>query len=175
MPSAGLRKAGEGAFLVLLALGLVLARFDPIVIVVMLAVAAVLVALLERAGSRQAARSRPPEEQPDELPAPPLHLEPSKLERAVRRRRRLPKAAPPPRQPEPEPVRAEPPREWNVWELERAVRDAGEGERQEEWGALLIHLREFANAGGDLPPEFDGLVRESFGKVLAEPTRAAAS
>jgi hypothetical protein len=173
VPSAGLRKAGEGAFLVLLALGLVLARFDPIVIVVVLAVAAVLVGLLERAGSRQAARSRTPEQQPDELRAPPL--ESSKLEKAPRRRPRLPKAAPPSRQQEPEPVRAEPPREWNVWELERAVRDAGDGERQEEWGALLIHLREFANADGDLPPAFDGLVRESFGEVVAQPTRAAAS
>jgi hypothetical protein len=175
VPSAGLRKAGEGAFLVLLALGLVLARFDPIVIVVVLAVAAMLVALLEHAGSRRAARSRTPEEHPDELPAAPPHLESSKLKKAPRRRPRLPKAAPPPRQPEPEPASAEPPREWNVWELERAVRDAGDGERQEEWGALLIYLREFANAGGDLPPEFDGLVRESFGEVLAEPTTATAS
>jgi hypothetical protein len=65
-----------------------------------------------------------------------------------------------------------PPREWNLWELQRAVRDAGE--RHEEWSAHLIHLREFANADGELPLEFDGLVRESFGDVLAEPTESAA-
>ncbi len=48
--------------------------------------------------------------------------------------------------------------------------------RQEEWSALLIHLREFANADGDLPVEFDSLVRESFGGLLApQPEPAAAS
>jgi hypothetical protein len=88
----------------------------------------------------------------------------------VERRPKPPQAAPPP---EPEPVVTAPPREWNLWELERAVREAGE--RQEEWGALLIHLREFANADGDLPLEFDTLVRESFGDVLAEPTSTTAS
>lgn len=78
--------------------------------------------------------------------------------------------------PPPEPARSEPvsgePRTWNLWELERAVRDAPDQERQEDWSALLIHLREFANADGDLPVEFDALVRESFAGVLAEaPTR----
>jgi hypothetical protein len=56
------------------------------------------------------------------------------------------------------------------------VRDAPDDERQEEWTALLIHLREFANADGDLPLEFDSLVRESFGAVLAshrEPATAS--
>jgi hypothetical protein len=55
------------------------------------------------------------------------------------------------------------------------VRDAPEHERHEEWTALLIYLREFANADGDLPIEFDGLVRESFAAILApEPEPAAA-
>jgi len=58
------------------------------------------------------------------------------------------------------------PREWNIWELQRAVRAADDPERHEEWSALFIHLREFANAEGDLPVEFDELVRESFGGVL---------
>lgn len=88
----------------------------------------------------------------------------------VERRPKAPQAVPPP---EPEPVVTAPPREWNLWELERAVRDTGE--RHEEWSALLIHLREFANADGDLPLEFDGLVRESFGNVVAEPTGSAAA
>jgi hypothetical protein len=56
------------------------------------------------------------------------------------------------------------------------VRAAPDDERHEEWTALLIHLREFANADGDLPIEFDRLVRESFGPVLAserEPATAS--
>ena len=37
----------------------------------------------------------------------------------------------------------------------------------EERALLLVHLREFANASGDLPVEFDGLVRDAFGADLA--------
>jgi hypothetical protein len=59
--------------------------------------------------------------------------------------------------------------------LQRAVRDAPDEERHEEWSALLIHLREFANADGNLPIEFDELVRESFAAILeAEPEPAVA-
>jgi hypothetical protein len=107
-------------------------------------------ALLKRAGPKRAAQERTSDDRPDELRSPP-------------------------REPLPEPEVTEPPREWNLWDLERAVRDAGDAERQVEWSALLIHLREFANADGDLPPEFDGLVRESFEVALAEPTEATAS
>jgi hypothetical protein len=86
-------------------------------------------------------------------------------------------ASPPDRRPEPRPAQRDPragePREWNIWDLERAARAADDQERQEEWSALLIHLREFANADGDLPVEFDPLVRESFAGVLErEPERA---
>jgi hypothetical protein len=83
----------------------------------------------------------------------------------------------------PEPARVEPSpaaptapaRTWNLWELERAVRVADDQERQEEWSALFIHLREFANADGDLPVEFDALVRESFAGVLEREPEAAPS
>ena len=228
MPSAGIRFAGEAAFLVLVALGLGLAQFDAIVIAVVMFFAWVLVALLERASAKEAARAaqeapdealalppphveriqveptRPepraeepqpePEPQPELEPAPepavnersarailasgppPLPPEPPKPKpapkstrrRLVERRQERPKAAPAPRPPpEPEPIVAGPPREWNLWELERAVRDAPDEERREEWNALLMHLREFANADGDLPTEFDGLVRESFAVVLS--------
>jgi hypothetical protein len=248
VPSAGLRFAGESAFLVLVALGLGLAKFDALVIVVVMGVAWLLVALLERASSQEAARTRAAEPPVEEaLPEPPPHVErievepvasipeepapepepepepePAVSERSARallasgppplppepppkpasekkkerrpkpkpprrplveRKPKPPRAAPPPPppppepepQPEPEPVVAGPPREWNLWELQRAVRDAGDGPRQEEWGALLIHLREFANADGDLPVEFDALVRESFGAVLAQPAESAAA
>jgi hypothetical protein len=92
---------------------------------------------------------------------PPLPPEP----RAAARR------TPPPAS---EPA-AGPRREWNLWDLQRAVRDAPGDEQREEWSALLVYLREFANADGDLPAEFDSLVRESFGRVLDEPEPAAAS
>jgi hypothetical protein len=38
-----------------------------------------------------------------------------------------------------------------------------------------MYLREFANADGDLPAEFDGLVRESFGVLLAAQREPAAA
>jgi hypothetical protein len=99
---------------------------------------------------------------------PPLPPEPSK---PARRRRLERRPEPRPAEPEPVVVAAEP-REWNIWELQRAVRDADDPAHQEEWSALLIHLREFANADGNLPVEFDALVRESFADVL-EPEAAA--
>jgi hypothetical protein len=60
------------------------------------------------------------------------------------------------------------PREWNVWELESLAREQArlEPERGEEWSYLFVHLRQFADAKGKLPSEFDGLVRESFGELL---------
>ena len=234
MPSAGLRFAGETAFLILVALGLGLAEFDPVVIGVVMFVAWVLVALLERASSKEAARAaeaeptltrealpeppphvervevepvpvavapEEPEAQPEPEPEPtvsersarailasgppPLPPEPAKATPKPARRRIVerrpepeapPAPPPPPPEPEPEPIVEGPPREWNLWELQRAVRGAPDDERQEEWTALLIHLREFANADGDLPIEFDRLVRESCGSVLAserEPATAS--
>jgi hypothetical protein len=91
-------------------------------------------------------------------------------------------ALPPDPEPEPE-LEAEPeepdrvvaflpandsPREWNLWELERAARDQGGNDvaRNEERSYLLIYLREFAGPDGTLPADFDALVRESFGDVL---------
>lgn len=228
MPPAGVRFVGETAFLILVALGLGLAEFDPVVIGVVMFVAWVLVALLERASSKEAARTAEAESQlASETPAhvervevepvavavdvqePEPETEPKVSERSARAilasgppprppeppkpakqkppRRRLverrpePKAAPPPSPPpppEPEPEQAVHgvPREWNLWELQRAARGAPDDARQQEWTALLIHLREFANADGGLPIEFDALVRESFADVLAsqrEPATAS--
>jgi hypothetical protein len=221
VPSAGLRFAGETAFLILVALGLGLAGFDPVVIVVVMFVALALIAFLERRVSKETARAvegagrEPPPEPPHDVehveveplpvPAaaepeaeppprptvsersarailasapPPLPSEPAKPAKPPRRRRLVQRTPPPPPPPEPEPVTASagPPREWNLWELQRAVREAADDPRHEEWTALLIHLREFSNADGDLPIEFDGLVRESFGSILEpEPEPAAAS
>jgi hypothetical protein len=91
-------------------------------------------------------------------------------------------AVPPPRlepdaepQPGPEAARvvaflpaSDGPREWNLWELERAARDHATDDvvRNEERSYLLMYLREFAGPDGVLPMDFDGLVRDAFGDVL---------
>jgi hypothetical protein len=62
------------------------------------------------------------------------------------------------------------PREWNIWELERIASET-EGRdpaADEERALLLMNLREFADASGDLPAQFDALVRDAFGSTLAE-------
>jgi hypothetical protein len=57
----------------------------------------------------------------------------------------------------------DPTSEWNLWELERRAREhAGADAIPEEWAAIFMHLREFANSDGRLPAQFDSLVRESF-------------
>jgi hypothetical protein len=88
-------------------------------------------------------------------------------------------------EPAPEPVAAAPanasvvefrprtiePRQWNLWDLERIAREEvrEHPERRDEWSYLFLHLREFAQADGSLPTEFDGLVRESFAGMLERP------
>jgi hypothetical protein len=53
---------------------------------------------------------------------------------------------------------------WNIWALERVAREHPESE---ELGFLVLSLREFADSAGQLPTDFDPLVRESFGDLLA--------
>jgi hypothetical protein len=108
---------------------------------------------------------RKPEPQPEPEPEPQPEPEPE------------PELEPEP-EPEPQPVSSGSPREWNVWELQRLVRDQPDDDRQEEWAAMIVSLRDFARADGTLPLEFDELVRESFGELLAEDgarTEAAAA
>ncbi len=81
-----------------------------------------------------------------------------------------PEAEPEP-EPEPEPVAPDGPRAWNLWELERLAREHDADEtRREELGYLLVYLRDFASPKGVLPADFDELVRESFGDLLATPS-----
>ena len=113
--------------------------------------------------------------EPEREPEPAPSLEPP----------RIVAVPPPPLEPEPEPeTRPEPkpeparvvafipasegPREWNLWELERAARDHATDDvvRNEERSYLLMYLREFAGPDGILPADFDGLVRDAFGDVL---------
>jgi outer membrane biosynthesis protein TonB len=107
-----------------------------------------------------------PEPPPPEPERPPLVVAPPPPARKPARSA--------PSEPEPAPsampvaVRAAPPREWNLWELEQASRKAS-GEdpmRDEERNYLLVYLREFANAEGTLPADFDALVRDSFADVI---------
>jgi hypothetical protein len=60
------------------------------------------------------------------------------------------------------------PRRWNLWDLERASREYAGNDpvRDEERTFLLMYLREFADADGLLPVDFDGLVRDSFGDLV---------
>jgi hypothetical protein len=112
-----------------------------------------------------------PEPEPEQEPkrAAPRVLQP------------VPDPEPEPEPPPPEPAAAEPdpvvvpigvgasPREWNLWDLERLSREhAGRDEaRDEERSFLLMYLRDFAGPDGVLPIDFDGLVRDSFGDLVA--------
>lgn len=98
-----------------------------------------------------------PEPEPESVAAPkpePVAAAPARDEG----RRRLIR---PPRttaaRPAPQPVA------WNVWSLERVARDHPEAE---ELVYVVASLRQFADAAGQLPADFDPLVRESFGDLL---------
>jgi hypothetical protein len=69
-------------------------------------------------------------------------------------------------EPESEPVEAQ---AWNVWEIDRALRETGAVTEEQEF--LLLYLRDYAGPDGSLPVHFDELVRESFGDVLGTPAR----
>jgi hypothetical protein len=106
----------------------------------------------------------PPRERPVERPAPPVEPvveappEPPPVEQAPPPLPEPPRAPPAPRPPA---------REWNIWDLERWAREqAGDPLRDEEWAALFMHLRQYANADGVLPMQFDDLVRESFSELI---------
>jgi hypothetical protein len=110
--------------------------------------------------------------EPEPEPAPEPPREPPRIVA-------VPASAPPEPEPQPEPepdaarvvtfIHAnDGPREWNLWELERAARDHATDDvvRNEERSYLLMYLREFAGPDGVLPTDFDGLVRDAFGDVL---------
>ena len=179
----------EATFLVLVAVGAGLAGLQAVWIGVVMFGAWLLVALVERGGSRRGRASAAPPEaerelepepqpEPDPEPAPEPTPEP---EPEPERRPELAAVPPPPPEPEPEPepdadpepavvplvLRDTTPRTWNIWELERLAETIEGDAAAEERALLLVHLREFANASGDLPVEFDELVRDAFGADLA--------
>ena len=177
----------EATFLVLVAVGAGLAGLQAVWIGVVMFGAWLLVALVERGGSRRGRASaappeaerelepeRQPEPDPERAPEPTPEPEPE-----PERRPELAAVPPPPPEPEPEPdpepapavvplvPRDTTPRTWNIWELERLAETMDGDAAAEERALLLVHLREFANASGDLPVEFDELVRDAFGADLA--------
>ena len=115
----------------------------------------------------------PPTEWVDDAPRPPVVVsEPNAEPEPAPESPVLIVVPEPEPEPEPEPVVMasfpQEPRAWNLWELERLVRTrAGRDPlRDEEWGYLLVYLRDFASSDGVLPEDFDALVRESFGELL---------
>jgi hypothetical protein len=183
----------EAGFLVLVVAAVGLAGLGWFWIAVGVLCAWLLVAVVERSASRSGANRRagkaeheqdPIAETPSTEPPPEPEREPE-AEPVPEAKPVLTVAPPPPPQPPPAPepeTSAEPevvvplvrrdstPREWNVWDLE-SIADEQEGQnpvRDEERTLLLMSLRQFANASGDLPVDFDPLIREAFGTALDE-------
>jgi hypothetical protein len=161
LPSGPVRFGLEAGFIVLAGVIAAVLELSAIAIVIVMGLAWVVVALVERAA--RATRARP--RRARELVRRP----------AVEPRREAPLEQLPGAEREPRRLRFyEPPHgqtvapsssttEWNLWELERRARDYAAGDAvPEEWAAMFMHLREFANSDGRLPERFDSLVRESF-------------
>jgi hypothetical protein len=142
----------EAGFIVAVAVVAILAGLSTWTIVGVVAGAWLLVALLELTIWKR--RRDPVPEGRDPSPSnEPIVVRQPKLER----------------EPEPEPeIVAAAPREWNLWELERVAREhtTDDVARNEERAYLLIYLREFAGPDGNLPADFDGLVRDAFGDLV---------
>ena len=180
----------EAGFLVLVAAAVGLAGLGTLWIGVVMFCAWLLVAVVERSEGRTGASRRaapvehehePAAETPSPEPPPEPEVEPEPVPEAKPVLTVAPPPPPPVPEPEPE-TSAEPevvvplvrrdstPREWNVWDLERIASEQ-EGQnpaRDEERTVLLMSLRQFANASGDLPVDFDPLIREAFGTALDE-------
>jgi hypothetical protein len=116
---------------------------------------------------------------PEPAPEPEPEPEPEPALEPVRVLQPVPDLEPEPvPEPEPEPVPVAPtvvpigvsalPRQWNIWDLERLTREASGGDTilDEERSFLLMYLRDFAGPDGELPIDFDGLVRDSFGALV---------
>src|SRR6266540_4163891 len=170
----GFRFAAEAAFLVAVAVVAVVADFRWPAILVSMALAWLLVSAVEWWVSRPRGGAEAPA--PRREPAPAPRANEVELPQHVRVLAQEPDPAPEPEPPSAPVVsfaaRDTRPREWNLWELERLAREnaADDPARDEERNFLLMYLREFANPDGALPLDFDALVRDAFGDVLAAAT-----
>jgi outer membrane biosynthesis protein TonB len=170
----------EAGFLIGVAVVLGLLEVSWPAIVAAMALAWLLVAAAEVAAAR-ARPAKPPAAAPAEpapspeavvppLPPPFVLVEPAPVPVPVPVREPEPEpepVAPPPAAPPPSPFPVEP-REWNLWELERIAREhaGADPARDDERTYLLLSLRDFAEPDGNLPVEFDQLVRDAFGDLL---------
>jgi len=135
------------------------------------------------AKAAQPAAPAPPEPVHVAEPEPEPEPEPVPEAQTVRVLQPVPDPEPEPEpepipEPEPEPAPAAAtvvpigisavPRTWNIWDLERLTREAAGSDVivDEERSFLLLYLREFAGPDGELPVDFDGLVRDSFGSLV---------
>jgi hypothetical protein len=114
-----------------------------------------------------------PEREPAPVPEPPPPPEPVHL--AAVPNVEAEEAVEPDPDDEPEVVvplvqRDRTPREWNIWELERimAETEGADPQADEERALLLMNLRQVADPSGELPVEFDPLVRDAFGGALLQ-------
>jgi outer membrane biosynthesis protein TonB len=130
---------------------------EPEPVVVLPAAAPEHVRVLEPEPEPVAAPEPEPEAQPEPValtPVPDPEPEPAPV-------------APPPPVPNVVAIGAGPNR-WNLWDLERLARENASGDvaQDQERTFILMYLREFADADGMLPIDFDGLVRDSFGELV---------
>lgn len=158
LPSGPARFALEAGFIVLVGVIAAVLDLSPLAIVIVMGLAWVLVALVERAAKSTRPRRTPRPERASYEPEVEEQVpeEEPQFEPEPRRRLRFSEPRPPDG---PSPGLS---REWNLWELERRAREHAGTEVPEEWAAIFMYLREFAKSDGALPPQFDSLVRESF-------------
>lgn len=158
LPSGPVRFALEAGFIIVAGVIAAVLDLSLLAIAIVMGLAWVVVALVERAATQsRPRRARERVAKPLVVPVREAPPEPSTdAEPEPRRRLRFSE----PRQAAAGPTSS---REWNLWELERRARDYAGGDAvPEEWAAMFMHLREFANSDGQLPERFDSLVRESF-------------
>lgn len=192
---APLRFAFQAALLVLVGVALAAADVGLLPFVVVMAGVWVLVAAVERTLSRprvgtsslgEPATDREeaflPVHQPRAREATvdqPHEPQPQRTLEAVPRPEPEPAPEPDPEEEEADELVAELPKAahrrpegWNLWDLElRAGERAGEDQpRDEEWHALFVSLREYAQPDGTLPSEFDALVQDSFAELISRRT-----
>jgi outer membrane biosynthesis protein TonB len=193
VPVVGPRFLVEAGFIIAVAVVAGLAELSTLWIVAVMAAAWLIVAAAEIAISRRrapAATEPSPDVEAEAVPPPPAVAATPEPEQPRPQIAAVPEPEPEPEPaPEPEPEsepesepepetepetvvafvpRNEEPREWNLWELERLARGktGDDVARDEERSYLLMYLREFAGADGNLPADFDGLVRDAFGDLL---------
>lgn len=161
LPAGPARFALEAGFIILVGVIAAVLDLGPLAIVIVMSLAWVVVALLERAAKSTRPSRAPRREVAPHEPAGEEEASEQSQPKPEARRLRFSDS----RQAVGTALTSGPgsSREWNLWELERRAREhAGAEAVPEEWAAIFMYLREFAKSDGVLPRQFDSLVRESF-------------